>query len=175
MGICSIHQLDRLCRFVALGTLVAGGACYRYVPVQLATVQPDEEVRVSVTESAAVRLVRELGAYTGHLEGRLAPVGRDSIDVAVMIDRRYGTHILESAPQAVSLAITEVVDVRQRRLSRSRTVVASAGVLVGFAVLVGTIVHLVDPNTDTGDPPPPPPPALRWPVRASIRIPLTIP
>jgi hypothetical protein len=155
----------------ALGALLLcsfNAACYQYVAIDPGSVQPNEEVRVRITEPAATRLVKEFGAYTGLLEGQLALEGADSVSVVVAIGRAYQGMALENARQTLFLGRNEVVEVRRRQLSKGRTALATAGILAGFATLVAAVRQIGDDNV-TDEPPPPPPPGS---VRALIRIPI---
>jgi len=149
----------------ALGAAVAlglvSGACYRYVPVPLTAAPPSEEVHVRITEAAAKRLVNELGAYTTELEGVVARDRSDSISVTVAIAREYQGLALEGGRQVLFLGPNEVVGVRRRQLSRSRTVVVSAGTVAGIALLAVAVKQWGDPNSSVVEPPPPPPPGGR--------------
>lgn len=158
----------------ALGALLLAGlmtsGCYKYVPVDPAGVKPNEEVRVRITEPAATRLVRDFGAYTSQLEGQFAPQGSDSVSVSVLIGRAAGTLTLESTRQTLFLGRSEVVQVQRRELSRSRTALATAGILAVFALVVNSVVQIGDENPSGEEPPPPPPPSgfvgrIRIPIR----------
>jgi hypothetical protein len=137
---------------------MASGGCYRYVAVPPDAIAHDEQVRVNVTPAAAQRLSGELGVYTTEVDGKLASFGGDSLTVAVPIERKYRGVAIDSTVQTLTLANSELVDVRRSELSRSRTALTVAGVLAGFALLVHAVVQLTNPNpgTDTTIPPPPP-------------------
>ena len=140
-------------------------ACFSYVPVSPAAVPPDEEVRVRVTEQAAVRVAPDLGIFRNTVEGRLVPVGEDSLSLSVWLGRDYPGTEFENVRRAVVLEREEVLEVRQRRLSPVRTGIAAAGVVALFAVLIDRIILQEDPNTGDGTlPPPPPPETLRIPI-----------
>ena len=153
--------------FGALLLSVVSAGCYTYVPISSGDVRPSEEVRIRITESAATRIVREFGAYTGQLEGQLTEEGPDSLSVSIAIGREYRGLALENARQTLFLGRTEVMEVRRRQLSRSRTALATASVLAGFAALVSTVVQRGDDNPIDNTPPQPPPGILG----ASFRIP----
>jgi hypothetical protein len=159
----------------ALGfvSLASTSACFTYVPVPMTSVAPKNEVRVRITNDAGARLVRSLGVYTTQLEGEFETHG-DSVSVTVPISREYRGVALEVSNQSLYLGRSEVVEVRQRRFSRSRTILTSAGVVVGFAALVKSIQEIADPNSDKEEPPPPPPVGTRIPLRpiTLFRIPL---
>jgi hypothetical protein len=144
-------------------------ACYRYAPVEPAAIRPNEEVRVVITDNAATRLLKEFGPLTGSLEGQYAEQGADSVSVTLLIGRAYQGMALENTRQTLFLARSEVVEVRRRTMSRGRTAFATAGVLVGFALLVNSVVLSGDPNPNDGEPPPPPPPTGSLGIRIHLR------
>jgi hypothetical protein len=167
----SRNAAPRRSRLRAIGVLLflPFTACYRYAPVEPASVPPNEEVRVVVTDNAASRLFKEFGAFSGSLDGHYAQQGSDSVSVSVLIGRVYSGVALESTRQTLFLARSEVVEVQRRVLSRGRTALATAGVLAGFALLVNSVVQSGDPNPDDGEPPPPPPPGSIRGLRIHFR------
>lgn len=134
------------------------GGCYNYVPVDLASVRPEEHVRVEVTEPAAVRLVKDFGAYLKELEGQVAREGSDSVSVTVPVGRDYRGVALEGGRQTLFLGLQELVGVRRRKFSRGRTVAATLGTLIAFGAIAAGVAQWADPNTEVIEPPPPPPP-----------------
>jgi hypothetical protein len=148
---------------------IAAAGCYQYVPIRLEAARPNEDVRVRVTEPAAARLLQDFGAFTTELDGQLASAGSDSVSISVAIGREYRGMTLDSTSQVVRLSRADLVDVRRRTFSRSRTVLAGALAIGAFGVLVGTVVQMGDPNTVSPDPPPPPPSPFRGVL---LRIPL---
>jgi hypothetical protein len=151
----------------------SSGACFTYVPVPMTAVAPQEDVRIRITNDAGARLIKELGVYTTQLDGEIESHG-DSVAITVPIVREYRGMALPVTNQALYLGKSEVVEVRQRKMSRSRTVLAGAGAVAGFVVLVKSIQAIADPNNDKEDPPPPPPVGTRIPLRSLtlIRIPI---
>ncbi len=166
-------QTPRSARVRVIGALLlaglGGSGCYRYVPIQPSAVRPNEEVRVLITDDAAARVVKEFGTYAGELEGQLATAESDSIAVSVLIARAYRGVSLDNVRQTLFLSRSEVVEVRRRQISRGRTVLAAAGVLAAFGVLVNTVVQMGDPNPRDDDPPPPPPGVRSVLIRIPIR------
>jgi hypothetical protein len=144
---------------LALAVLLGG--CYTYVPVDVGNVRASEEVRVQVTPAAAVRIQPEFGAYATELEGQLGRPRPDSLSLSVQIGREYRGVALESGRQILFLGPSEVVSVRRRAFSRKKTVLVTAGSLVLFAVVVGTVTQWGDPNSTVIETPPPPPPSGR--------------
>ncbi len=147
---------------------LALGGCYRYVPVDVASVRPAEVVRVDVTEKASLRLVKDFGAYLSSLEGQFAREGRDSVSVTVPVNRDYRGVSLEGGRQTLFLGLQEVVGVRRREFARGRTVAVGVGSLVVFAAIVAGIAQWGDPNSEVVEPPPPPPPSGRLVFRFVI-------
>lgn len=164
---------DRVAALIVAAVLNAG--CYSYVPISLGSVAAREDVRVRVTEAAAARLADELGTFSTQIDGQFAREGADSISVGVSIDKTYRGMTIGSTTQTLSLGRSEVIDVRKREFSRSRTILVSAGTVVGFGLLAAGITQLVDPNGPSQDQPPPPPPApVRRPIgyHVGFRIPI---
>lgn len=156
----------------------ASSGCYSYVPISLGAVDQKEDVRLRVTEAAAARLAPELGVFSTQIDGQFARESADSVSVGVAVDRTYRGTTIGTSTQVLFLGRSEIVDVRKRQFSRSRTVLVSAGSVVGFGLLAAGIKQLVDPNgpSDNGPPPPPPPPSpARRPLathRVVVRIPI---
>ncbi len=145
---------------LSIGLIATG--CYRYVPVQLATVDPKEDVRVFVTDAAAARLSSTLGTYSTSLDGRFAREAQDSVSVSVSVARMYRGQVMESGWQTMFLGRGEVVQVHRRELSRTRTVALGVGGVAMFALLANSVVQWLDPNPSSNEEPPPPPaPSLR--------------
>jgi hypothetical protein len=159
---------------LAIATMANAG-CYSYVPVSFQAIAPKEDVRLRVTESAAARIASDLGAFSTEVDGQWTPEGRDSVSLGVPIDRSYRGTTIGTTTQTILLSRSEVVEVRKREFSRSRTILASAGIVVGFGALAAGIVQLVDQNgpSDQQTTPPPPPGLRRPPVpHISLRIPI---
>jgi hypothetical protein len=160
--------------------LVAGlgsSGCYRYAPVSPEAAASAGDVRVRITEAAARRLVDELGAYSTELDGQIASAGPDSLSVAVPIVREYRGTMLETTTQVLHLGRAEVVEMRLRQFSPGRTVLTTAGVLIGFGLLVRAVVQLTDPNPGTQEqlPPPPPPGPARLPIGHHLLLRIPVP
>jgi hypothetical protein len=91
----------------------------------------------------------------------------------VTIDRAYRGYTVGSTTETLLLGRSEILEVRKREFSRGRTVLLSAGVVVGFGLLAAAVVQLADPNPDSDNTHPPPPPASRIPSgQFGVRIPI---
>lgn len=160
-----------------LAAVAASTGCYSYVPISLGAVAPKEDVRLRVTDGAAARLAADLGSFSTEIDGQLAREGADSISVGVAIGRMYRGTTIGTTTQVLFLGRSEVVEVRKREFSRSRTILVSTGTVVGFGLLAVGVTQLVDPNGPPQDQPPPPPPAQPQRRRPSgyhfsVRIPI---
>jgi len=154
----------------------ASGACYRYAPIELGAAASSSEVRVRVTDDAAARLSKELGAFVTEIDGQLSSQGPDSVSVAVPIERAYRGFTIGTTPQTLFLGRSEIVEVRKREFDRVRTTLVTAGVVVGFGVLAAAVVQLADPNPDSQDGLPNPPPApTRIPRVHGLTVRISIP
>jgi hypothetical protein len=173
----AVRACQIVCRFGA-ALLIASSAstgCYSYVPISLGAVEPKEGVRLRVTEEAAARLAKDLGVFSTQIDGQFARKAGDSISVGVEIDRAYQGTTIGSTTLEILLGRSEVVDVRKRQFSRPRTVLVTAGTVVGFGLLAVGVTQLVDPNGPSDDSHPPPPPSpLRRPsgYHLGLRIPI---
>jgi hypothetical protein len=143
--------------------------------VSVGSVESKEPVRVRITAQAAARLASELGSFSQELDGEFLPQGPDSVSLGIPIDRTYRGTTVGTTTQLLYLGRSELVDVRRRKFSRSRTTLVAAGTVAGFAALATGIAWFGDPNTPSDETPPPPPPSpSRRPTRhlVTVRIPL---
>ena len=140
-----MHRKLRTRLVPALALLLAPG-CFRYQAVDPGAVTPRDEVRVVLTDSAAVRLALHYGAITKRLEGQLTPAGPDSLLLAVWVGQAYAGTAFESARQRVSLGRGEVMEVRRRTFAPTQTVLVSAAVLGVIAMIINQVGFLEDPN-----------------------------
>src|SRR5262245_65959061 len=93
-----------------LALLAGSSACFTYVPIPLASVAPQEDVRVRITDNAGQRLIKDLGVYTTQLDGEFAAHG-DSVSVTVPIVREYRGVALPVTNQSLYLSRSEVVEI----------------------------------------------------------------
>ena len=151
-------------------------ACYRYVPIAPDAAASRDEVRIRLTEDAAARLSKDLGAYVTEIDGQFAPQGADSVAITIPIERQYHGMTVGTTSQVLYLGRSEVVEVEKRQFDRARTALVTAGTVVGFGILAAGIVQLTDPNSDSQDHPPPPPPSpARFPAGYLLKVRIPIP
>lgn len=143
-----------------LAASLVGSGCVEYARVDPATAQPQEDLRVRVTDDAAVRLARHFGRITDEVTATVQPQGTDSLALTVWLGRDYPGTRFENVRQTVVLDNDEVTAVLRRRLSVWRSVAAAAGVVAVAAVMVDRIFLLENPNGPDGGGPITPPAIL---------------
>ena len=147
--------MRRCLPITALALWSAG--CFRYTRIEPGVAPTEEELRVRVTREAAMRVGPQLGRLSEQYEGRLEPLGTDSVVLAVWIGKDYIGSPFENTRQRVSLTPGEIVEVRRRTIDVRRTALAAAAVVAVTGLVIGTVVTEGDPNpTDPGGPYQPP-------------------
>lgn len=142
----------RAARVIAAGglpTLLAG--CFTFAPAEATGVREGEMVRISLTTTGATRL-SALGVDVGSTGGADPSISGSWIRRR---DGGLGVRVPIATPpaggepivQEVVLAPTEVLRLDRRRLSRSRTAVATVGV-----VGLGTATFLLIVTGSAGEP-----------------------
>ena len=167
-------------RLRTIGALViaaaANTACYRYAPIALGAAPSSSEVRIRVTDEAAARLSKDLGAFVTEIDGQLAVPSPDSVAFAVPIERAYRGITVGTTTLTLYLGRSEIVEVRKREVDRARTVLVTAGIVVGFGVLAAAVVQLADPNPESQDGLPMPPASpTRTPRQHGLTVRIPIP
>ena len=140
-------------------TIIAlwSAGCFKYTPVAVSAAPGEEELRVRVTRDAAMRVGPQLGRLSEQYEGRLEPLGTDSIVLAIWIGKDYIGSPFENTRQRVSLTPGEIVEVRRRTLDVRRTAHAAAAVVAVTGVVIRAVGTEGDPNPgDPGGPYQPP-------------------
>ena len=167
--ITSRRNTNRAYRCAALTVLMAAlvsPACFKYQTIQPSAVQPEEEVRVRITDDAAVRLAGHYGSITQRLDGQLTPLSSDSLLLAIWIGKNYVGTSFENAYQRLSLGRQEVIEISRREFSRTRTALVTAGVVGVLAIIANRVGFLENPNPPSGDGrgEPPDPGGFRIPI-----------
>lgn len=143
--------------FLLLAACLAATGCVEYARVDRGSVQPQEELRVRVTDEAAVRLASHFGRITDEVTATVATQGADSMAVTVWLGRDYPGTRFENVRQTVMLSNDDVTDLLRRRISVWRSAAAALGVVAVAAVMINSISLLEDPNgPDDGGPITPP-------------------
>jgi hypothetical protein len=134
-------------------------ACYQYVPspAQPAT---GDEVRFTLSNEATVSLAPVLGPRTTALTGRILSDGPS--EFALAVDRTFkddGVAVVWGRDR-VSIPRGAITRTERRVLDRTRTLIATGGVVLG-ATVTALILSKYRSNASSsngGVPPPPPPP-----------------
>lgn len=135
-----LRRLHRL----ALATLVlSGSACYRYVPVPVAELRPDEGARVQLTAMAVERIrrgppedVRLLDGFA--MNGTVARVGGDSLVLSLPVSSTTDIAVRPTTFfRPFALPVTDIRQAEMRLLDRTRTTwtVVAVGVLTAAAAV----------------------------------------
>jgi len=146
--------------------------CYTYVPAELATLPPGQQVRVYLTRAAVASLPEDVAPTdlsTLYVSGMLMAQQADSLTVSIPVGTRNPGFISGNIRQLVKVRTAEVVDLQRRQFSVLRTaLVAGAGVGVGAAVITlifqsQSSIDISDPNEDTSRVP-----ILAFPLRMPV-------
>lgn len=140
---------------------LAAAGCVEYVPVEVGSIPPDEELRVSVRDETAVRMARHFGQLRSELTASVEPRGPDSLAIIVWLGKDYPGTPFEDVRETVTVGRDEVVELRRRQLSVWRTAVASAAAVVAVGLVADQVIQQGDPNPPPDDGPPPPPTTFR--------------
>jgi hypothetical protein len=113
-----------------LFTIPLLAACYTYEPVVGPASIARERVRLTLTDSGAVSLASQLGPATEEVSGRLNVDSAGAYVVSVLATRRRGGAEIDWRGEQVTVPRVLVAHAEQRRFSRTRTALASVGLLV---------------------------------------------
>jgi hypothetical protein len=113
---------------VALAT-ASLASCHRYEPVTATTVARGADVAVSLTDYGTANLGRLLGLGVGTVEGSLLTVSDSAYTVSVQLVRqRNGVETFWRGEQ-VAIPRGDVAELRERRLARGKSALATVAVL----------------------------------------------
>lgn len=138
----------------ALGAALVSSGCFRYVPVAPGAVPPGADVRVYVSRRAMADVPEELASGGAYLTGRLARATADSVLLQLPVTRADAATGTLDLRQNVFLPASEIVEVRLRELSRSRTFFAVGGAAgLGLAIVAVVIDARGNSVDDPGEGP----------------------
>jgi hypothetical protein len=120
-------------RSLLLVPLMAG--CYAYRPAVGGNPVPGERVRFVLTDSGTANMAAQLGPSTEALAGLVIDQPPGNYLVSVLSTRRRNGVETDWAGEQVTLPRPLVATVEQRHFSRSRTVFASAAIVLGLAIV----------------------------------------
>jgi hypothetical protein len=133
----------------AVALVLAAGAsgCYRYVPSQLGTVPPGQQVRVYVTQEALAKLTDLPATESTSLSGVLIRTEAQNVVVRLPVARRQSGFSMEVLGQDVFIPRDQILQIERRELNKPMTVVATVG---ASAALAGAVVLIID-NASNGE------------------------
>jgi len=140
---------------VAVALLVPHLAgCFHYVPAGAAPLPGGTEVSVGITDRGRVALTEDVGPGVRRIGGRLLESTDTSIALAVTSVQYLDLDITARwAGERVELSRDHVGEIRERRLSRSRTWAAVG--LAAAGLVASTLIAISGFGTDTGSNVPP--------------------
>ncbi len=143
----------------ALLPLLAG--CYQYVPADMASVPPPEEVHLYLTRQGMTSLPAGVASpEASFVAGTFVRSEGDSLVVRVPVARPGEAMFSQPLLQEIAVASADVLEARRRRLDRVGTVLltaGTAGAVAGVALLIGG-------GQANGGRPPPGPEKIRIPL-----------
>lgn len=135
---------------IALSVTALSG-CYHYVPVASSTPPAGTHVAIEISTRGAVNLIPRLGDNVVSLEGELTSADENGITVSVLSLKRRGDlqpSTWTGAP--VTLASSDVIEVKKRELSKGRTIFASSALgatMVGIVIAIAKATGLASGGT----------------------------
>lgn len=119
----------------ALALVLVFVGCFAYVPVTGEDPSTGSDVRLRLSNPAAVELSDRVGTVVRSVEGPLVGATPDSLVVDVGWRALYAGTVFEGRRDTLSFHRTEVLEIDQRQLSRTRTGLLGAG-FIAAAILV---------------------------------------
>lgn len=134
---------------VLAGTVLPLSACFSYIPADLDTVPPGENVRVYVTPQGMTD-VAELALENGPvLRGMVVRKENESLFLRIPVATRQEGFHMSPIGQDVRIPTREIIQLEQRRLDRAGT-----GLLVlGTAGAAAAVIFLIMDAFDDGSRP----------------------
>ena len=143
----------RLAVCAAALPVVAG--CYSTRPIRdLNGIPSGERVVVTLTSGGTDALTQMVGPQVRQLEGDLVSAASDSLELRLLRTTREDDRSEPWQRQRVRVARTQVDNVEQRRLDRTRSWLM-AGAVVAGVVLLGLVVNAAGGESGEVGPPPP--------------------
>jgi hypothetical protein len=141
-------------RWAAPAALLLLAGCYAYVPTELASAPPDQELRVYLSRRALADIPEDIPTGSTFLTGQLVRQTQDSLLLAVPVSRRVEGAGALDLRQNVFVPKSEIVDIQYRQLNRVKTTAAlAASVAAGAALVLGVFDASVDQGQNQGESP----------------------
>jgi len=128
-------------------------ACVTYLPIDPREAGSEPvPVRVIYSPEGAVRATTESGRVTRSLDGELLGVRFDSLRIRFMRNSDFGARLARR--DSVSLPFSDVAEVLEKRVSRSRTALAIGAGSLGVLAIAVALWRSAGGGGDEGDTPP---------------------
>ena len=120
------------------GAALALAGCFHYVPVEQAALPVGGDLRIELTRVGFAELP-EIPSYPGpDLDGTLVSAERDGLRLRVPVPIRVDGMVRGTVAQDVTIPSRSIVQIRARRLDRTRTALSvGAGVATLAAIFLG--------------------------------------
>jgi hypothetical protein len=118
-----------------VATVLIASSCFRYVPAELGTLPPGDEVRIELTRVGFAQLP-ELPNLSGpDLNGTLVRSEPDRLFLRVPVNVRLDGLVTQTVQQELAIPAGDIVQMEHRVLSRGRTALSVGGGLVTLGVI----------------------------------------
>ena len=149
---------NRLHSALMLGAFLPVAACYSYQTIPVDDVRPDLPVHLRVRPEASERLALVMGYPTQDVDGRVISLARDTILLAVRSPMTAHASAEQQLYQRLDVPVSQLIEVRLRRLNRSKTyacvtlAAVGAGALAVWAFTSSTLLgsQTTPPVTNNG-------------------------
>jgi hypothetical protein len=166
--------MKRLGYMLALVALFPAAACYSYHTIPVDDLQPDLPVRLRVKPEASEHVAQVTGYPTQDVQGRIVSLLRDTVLLAVRVPAAAQADVTQQLYQRLDIPVSQLIEVQQRQLNRTKTYVsvalaaAGAGALALWAFTSSTLLgsQSTPPVINNSIAPPPlfSPPYMRLPL-----------
>jgi hypothetical protein len=121
-------------RRLAVPVLIFLGGCYGYYPTT-GPAPRGRDVEVTLSDSGAVALSRQIGPSAEAVRGRFATDSDNTLVLAVTGVRQRDGNDVDWKGERLAIPRLLVVNVQERRFSRARTMLLGGAVLIGSVAL----------------------------------------
>ena len=116
-----------------LGVALLLAGCFSYVPAELGTVPPGDEVRLELTRVGFAELPEIPNMAGPSLNGLLMGTEGDRISLRVPVAVHMDGFVTQVVEQNVAVPANQIVRVERRLFNRKKTMVTVGGGLAGLA------------------------------------------
>jgi hypothetical protein len=122
-------------RVTIVGVALTLSGCFSYVPVELSTLPPGDQVRVELTRVGFAQLPELPNNAGPNLNGTLLQFDSDRLFLRVPVNVRLDGLVTQTVQQDLAIPVGEIEQLERRVLSRSRTAMSIGGGLATLGVI----------------------------------------